>query len=369
MTKLKITKRIVAGMLMLSMTCVSLTGCEDKTKKEDTTPAEAFEGVPSDTKVMVIGEYDVYLDELLVYAFQNLYLRGSSVENWSDEADISAKKEVLSSIRETKILYDVATKNDCTLDESDMEVVETTSDNFINTFGTDLLDEYGISDEVVKSVFAEQAMVSKFETEIKNDMGKKINADVMEGFVDYSFNTIYYMVFPTIAQDDAGDPMVNEDGSYVELSDEEKEAAKADAEAAIEELRGGADYLETAEKYGITDFCTETSGYIGSYSDELNEALEGMKNGECTDIMEGTMGYIVVYMISADDETLKENYVYYLAKDYTDDEFDTLRNNWLATIEIDPEGDMEGTVWEDYPLINIVDEFDKKAAETDTQQE
>lgn len=363
MTKLKITRRIVAGMLMLSVACASLTGCDNESKKEDTTPAETFEGVPADTKVMVIGEYDVYLDELLVYAFQNLYLRGSSVESWSDEADISAKKEILSSIRETKILYDVATKNDCTLDESDMEVVETTSNNFINTFGTDMLDEYGISEEVVKTVFAEQAVVSKFETEIKNDMGKTINDDFMEGYVDYSFNSIYYMVFPTIAQDDAGDPMLNEDGSYVELSDEERNAARADAEAAIEELRGGADYLETAEKYGITDFCTETSGYIGSYSDELNEALKDMKNGECTDIMEGTLGYIVVYMISADDETLKEQYVYYLAKDYTDDQYDILRNNWLATIEIDAEGDMEGTVWEDYPLINIVDEFEKKAAE------
>ena len=257
MKKLGFTKRIVAGMLMVAMAVTSLTGCN---KKDDA--GSSYDGVPSETKALVVGEYDVYLDELLVYAFQNLYLRGTSADNWNDGVDSSVKNEILSSVRECKIIYDVATKNGYTLDEADMVTVDTTSNNFINAFGEDILEDYGVSKEVVKTVFEEQALVSKFETEIKNDMGKNITADLTEDYKDFNFNTIYYMVFPTVEKDENDEPMVDDTGAYVYLSETEKAAVKADAEAALEELRGGAAYADVAEKYGITNYCTETSGYL-----------------------------------------------------------------------------------------------------------
>ncbi len=364
MKKLGFTKRIIAGALMLTMACGSLAGCGNK--KEES-PAEAFDGVASETKAMVIGEYDVYLDELLVYAFQNLYLRGETVDGYSDQIDDAVKEEVLSSIRECKILYDVALYNEYSLDDADMVTVDQTSSNFINTFGEELLEEYGVSAEVVKQVFAEQALVAKFETEIKNDMGQTITDDLMEDYKDFSFHSIYYMVFPTVAQDENGEPIVDENGAYTELTASEKDVAKANAEAAIEEMRGGADYLEIAEKYGITNSCTQSQGYIGAYSDDINTALTDLKTDECTDIIDSSLGYVVIYMISADDQTIKENYVYYLAGDYTEGEYETLRLNWLNTIEIHPDGDMEGTVWADYPLVNIVDEIEQKREAAQSQ--
>ena len=75
--------------------------------------------------------------------------------------------------------------------------------------------------------------------------------------------------------------------------------------------------------------------------------------------MESGLGYIIIVMVSADDETLKENYINMVARDYTDNEFQVLRNNWLATIPVDSEKDMEGTVWKDYPLVDIVEEIEQ----------
>ena len=166
------------------------------------------------------------------------------------------------------------------------------------------------------------------------------------------------MMFPTIEKDDADQPKLDENGNYIPLSDEDKAAVLEQAEAALEELRGGADYLEVADKYGITNYCSETSGYIGSYSDELNEALKDLGDGECTDIMEGEMGYSIVYVVVADDETLKTSYVYMLASEATDSEYEVLRNNWLATVPVDAEGDMEGTAWEELDVKSIVVDFE-----------
>ena len=356
-------KKLAAYAVVLSMSVAALSGCKseknNETTAETSTQTDASkdgktDATASKTKVMVIGDEDIYLDELTVYLFQNIYLKGKTAEEWSENDDIAAKKEVLSSIRETKILYKVAKDNAVELNDSDRDTIEMTSINYIKTFGTELLASYGVSEELVKKVFEEQATVQKFENDIKNDMGQKITADLEKEYKDMSFNSIYYMVFPTIEKDANGDPAVDADGNYISMTDEEKAAVMEDAKKALEELRGGANYKEVADKYKITDYCYETSGYIGGYSDDLNEKLEGLKTGECTDIFEQEKGYSVVYMVSADDESLKTNYVYLISKDYTDDQYEILRNNWLATVEIDEVNDMEGTVWDDYSLDSIV---------------
>lgn len=357
MKKLNLTKRLVAGVMLIALAVTSLTGCDKTGDSATNTDAVGMEN-SSETKIMVVGERDVYLDEALVYTFQNIYLRGTASADWTENHSIAVKQEVISSIREAKILYKVACDNGYTLDESDYETVDVTSSNFEKTFGQELLDKYGITHDTIYMVFEEQALVSKFETEIKNDMGQSINDDLTAAYADYQFNTLYYMMFPTIEKDDADQPKLDENGNYIPLSDEDKAAVLEQAEAALEELRGGADYLEVADKYGITNYCSETSGYIGSYSDELNEALKDLGDGECTDIMEGEMGYSIVYVVVADDETLKTSYVYMLASEATDSEYEVLRNNWLATVPVDAEGDMEGTAWEDLDVKSIVVDFE-----------
>ena len=54
-----------------------------------------------------------------------------------------------------------------------METTNNTIDNFLGSMPDGLLEKYGISEDVVRKVFTEQTYVSKFENDIKNDMGKK----------------------------------------------------------------------------------------------------------------------------------------------------------------------------------------------------
>ncbi|MBE5944304.1 MAG: hypothetical protein E7258_05235 [Lachnospiraceae bacterium] len=354
MKKTKLYKRLLTGAMLFAMTVFSLAGC----KTTDSSDGAVNYENSSETKALVVGDRDVFLDEVFVYTFQNIYLRGTPSTDWTENHSISVKQEVISSIRETKILHKVAVDNGYTLDESDYETVDLTSSNYEATFGEELLKKYGITHETIYMVFEEQALVSKFETEIKNDMGRKITADLTEQYKDFQFNTLYYMMFPTVEKDENDEPKLDENGNVIPLPEADKLAIKEQAEAAVEEIRGGADYLEVAEKYGITSYCSETSGYMGSYSDEINTALKDLGDGDCTDIMEGELGYTVIYVITADDESLKTNYVNMLAGEATDGEYEILRNNWLATVEIDAKGDMEGTVWDDVVILDIVKDFE-----------
>lgn len=348
-------KQVVASVLALSMVAASLTGCSNglsSSKKESSNVGTMTQEEASTTKVMVIGDYDIYMDELLVYAIQAMVTNNGTLASVKANPD-TYKEQTLSLIRTTKILYDVTQHNDVTLDDSDMETTNNTINNFLKSMPDGLLEKYGISEDVVRKVFTEQTYVSKFENDIKNDMGKTIQDDVEEKVKDYNFMVFDYILFPTVETTEDDTPATNTDGSYKYVDDAAKQKAKENAEALLKELEAGGDAETLATKYGVSNYYFERTGYVGSFTDSINKAVENMKAGDCSGVLEEKLGYAVIHMKSDHDEELLKNYAYAVASDTVDDQFDKLEEQWLSTIEVDTEKDMEGTVWADYDLSGL----------------
>ena len=348
-------KQVVASVLALSMAAASLTGCSNglsSSKKESSNVGTMTQEEASTTKVMVIGDYDIYMDELLVYAIQAMVTNNGTLASVKANPD-TYKEQTLSLIRTTKILYDVTQHNDVTLDDSDMETTNNTINNFLKSMPDGLLEKYGISEDVVRKVFTEQTYVSKFENDIKNDMGKTIQDDVEEKVKDYNFMVFDYILFPTVETTEDDTPATNTDGSYKYVDDAAKQKAKENAEALLKELEAGGDAETLATKYGVSNYYFERTGYVGSFTDSINKAVENMKAGDCSGVLEEKLGYAVIHMKSDHDEELLKNNAYAVASDTVDDQFDKLEEQWLSTIEVDTEKDMEGTVWADYDLSGL----------------
>ena len=348
-------KQVVASVLALSMAAASLTGCSNglsSSKKESSNVGTMTQEEASTTKVMVIGDYDIYMDELLVYAIQAMVTNNGTLASVKANPD-TYKEQTLSLIRTTKILYDVTQHNDVTLDDSDMETTNNTINNFLKSMPDGLLEKYGISEDVVRKVFTEQTYVSKFENDIKNDMGKTIQDDVEEKVKDYNFMVFDYILFPTVETTEDDTPATNTDGSYKYVDDAAKQKAKENAEALLKELEAGGDAETLATKYGVSNYYFERTGYVGSFTDSINKAVENMKAGDCSGVLEEKLGYAVIHMKSDHDEELLKNYAYAVASDTVDDQFDKLEEQWLSTIEVDTEKDMEGTAWADYYLSGL----------------
>ena len=348
-------KQVVASVLALSMAAASLTGCSNglsSSKKESSNVGTMTQEEASTTKVMVIGDYDIYMNELLVYAIQAMVTNNGTLASVKANPD-TYKEQTLSLIRTTKILYDVTQHNDVTLDDSDMETTNNTINNFLKSMPDGLLEKYGISEDVVRKVFTEQTYVSKFENDIKNDMGKTIQDDVEEKVKDYNFMVFDYILFPTVETTEDDTPATNTDGSYKYVDDAAKQKAKENAEALLKELEAGGDAETLATKYGVSNYYFERTGYVGSFTDSINKAVENMKAGDCSGVLEEKLGYAVIHMKSDHDEELLKNYAYAVASDTVDDQFDKLEEQWLSTIEVDTEKDMEGTVWADYDLSGL----------------
>lgn len=329
---------------MTAMLLGMLAGCSNKEDKTVYTKEEA-----SSTQAMVIGDYDIYMDELMVYAIQDIAAYQVTPE-MVDQDEKTQKDQTLALVRETKILYDVAINNNVELTESDLAARDQTINNFKTSVPAEVFEKYGISDEVIERVFTERTYVEKFENDIKNSMGRDISNDLNEAYKDYNFQSLYYMVFPTVEVDEADEPKTDEDGNYIELDSEGKKAVKEQAEAALEEIRGGKAPEEVAEAYGIAPYCSETSGYVGAYGDDMNEVLDKLEPGECTDVTDSAQGYVIVCVRTTYDEEIRERYVYAVALDYLDSEYNTLRNQWLATIPVDTTADMRGDAWEKFSM-------------------
>lgn len=348
-------KKVIASILAMSMAAMTLSGCSNglsSSKKTSSNVGTMTQEEASSTKAMVIGDYDIYMDELLVYAIQAIVTNNGTAASVKSNPD-TYKEQTLSLIRTTKILYDVTQHNDVTLDDGDMETTNNTINNFLKSMPDGLLEKYGISEDVVRKVFTEQTYVSKFENDIKNDMGKTAQDDIEEKIKDYNFTIFDYILFPTVETTSEDVPATNTDGSYKYVDDATKAKAKENAEALLKELEAGGDAASLATKYGVSNYYFERTGYVGSFTDSVNKAIENMNNDDCSGVLEEQLGYAVIHMKSSHDEELKKNYAYAVAKDTVDKQFDDLEQQWLSSIEVDTEKDMEGTVWADYDLSGL----------------
>ena len=340
--------KVIVGALALAMTSTLLFGCSAKKDDKKSKPVYTKEEASS-TKAMVIGDYDVYMDELMIYAIQEITLYGVTPE-MLEKGEDTYKQQALALARETKILYDVALHNNVELSDDDIAARDKLIENFKKAVPAEVFEKYGISDEIIEKVFTERTYVEKFENDIKNSMGQDITDDLTKAYKDYNFQNLYYMVFPTIEVDADGNPATNEDGTYKQASDEKKKEAEENAKKAAEEINSGKDCKEVAESYGITAYSSEMNGYVGAYSDEMNEALGNISAGQCTDIIDSELGYVIIAVMDDHNEELKENYIYSVANDVLKDQYDSLRNDWLASIPVDVEKDMQGDAWEKFVM-------------------
>ncbi len=354
-------KRLLAVAAVASMT-IGLVGCGSGDKKI-TKYYSADEA--QKTKALVIGDYDITMDEMALYAMQEALTYGVTSSALKDDSSVETNKGyALSLLRQNKIIYNVAKNNNVELDDGDNDYINKNIESFKGKISQEVLDAYGITDETIQRVFEEQAMASKFQNDIKNEMGSKIQADLEKQYKDTVFTDYYYMLFPTV-EIDGDSPKKDSDGNYVYVSDDKKAEVKSNAEAAMKEIQAGASYETVADKYGVTDYSRDDTGYTDGYGDdEINKIMNNLKTGECIGPIEDTLGYAVIVMVNDNDEELKTNFISYSAQSTESDQFDKLQSQWLATIPVDEVNDLQGTVWADFDFKGLVKNLENCGAIT-----
>ena len=348
MKRKSMMKRLVSAACVATMCIGLLSGCKKEENSATSTDAEAVDG----EKVLVVGGHDVYKDEVMVYALLTL-LSGKITYNDVVTNEASVRDMIMQDIRENKVLYDVCIDTNMEFDEDDISVRDRLIGSFKGYIPAEVFETYGVSDEIIEKVFTETSNVDKLENDTRNSVGQSLTDKYIEQYKNENFQDIYYVMFPTVEADDEDGPKLDDNGEYIPIDDESKADVYANAQLALEEVKNGEDAKKVAEEYKVDVYSTEQIGMVGGYSEELNDVMSSLEDGQCTDIYESDMGYYFIVVLKNNDQSAIESYAYSKALDEVDAEYEKQRNAWLAEVATITDANFEGDVWANFDLLGM----------------
>jgi parvulin-like peptidyl-prolyl isomerase len=334
-TRMRGRKRICMAVLLVSILLLGCFGCgnssSDSSEKTAKDTGEKTAKVEDDSTIMTLGEYDVSLSEFNLYLIQYMSMQLTEPEDMTDELASSTIETVLSEMRLELVEYLVAlSTEDVTVSQEDLDSVETSTSNYIETYGEDFLAQYGISQEDVEQLFTEQVYISALTDKAKADMKEDYYQQYSEEYSDKTFHSVYYALFPSVEYDDDGNAKTDDDGEYISLSDDEMKEQKEKAEELQKRAVAGESLEDLIEEYGISMCSGAEHNYSGAYGEDLNKVIEGMDTGDISDVIETEAGYMVVRMDNPDDTDYKEYAIQYAATQKSNDMITQMQQNWLS---------------------------------------
>lgn len=316
------SRRTIVSLLMAFLLVFSCTGCGNGTiSVED----------GKKTVVMTLNGYDVTLSEYNLFAIQYLMMQAMEPDDITEDRITSMKSDIASEIKLEIVEYLLAQKTDgVELSEEATAEIETNTNNYIDKLGEDFLAQYGIDREAVTQLFTEQAYIKALTDKAKQDLADDAYEENAKKFEGIDFHTVYYALFPSVEYDENGNPVVDEAGQNVALSEDVMKEQKKKAEELQKRAADGEKLEDLIEEYGIAASSGEERNYQGAYADELNAVVDKMEKGDISEVIETDAGYMIVRMDNPKDDDYKEYALHYAAMQTANSMITTLQQNWLS---------------------------------------
>lgn len=284
-------KKIAALFLSGVMTAALLTGCGAVNKDEVVATFDETEVTLGIANFAARFEQASYDDFYVAYFGEDVW--SSDMYGDGTTMESSVKDEVIQNLYDMYVLEAHMAEYDVELTAEEKSAMETAAKEFIAANDKDALDALGADEEIVYQYLEL--------TTIQNKMYQAIVAGVDTNVSDEEANTSAYS-YVTVSK------MVynEEDGSYVDYTDEDLAEIKATVEEFATEAQETS-LEEAAEQYAYT---VETNTFTADDT-ELEEvvltALEGLDEGEISTVIDAETDYYVVRLDAKTDENATEN--------------------------------------------------------------
>ncbi|MBQ9983997.1 MAG: hypothetical protein IJP29_05345 [Lachnospiraceae bacterium] len=307
---------------------------------------------PSNTLAFTVGTEEVYMDEVNLVILQNIQSTGMTVESLdrvSSENKVDAatvyKEEMLEVIMDYKVAYLVAKERGMELTAEELEDVKLDVADYLSKVDARLLNQWGIEKSMIQEVYEQRYLAHKLETTITD--GVEVG--------EYQYCTVYFMLFPKVEMTADGSYATEEDGETpIMLSDSEIEQAKADADAALAELKAGTDPDEVAKTYGVESYSGQESNISTSFDEVFTKYTTTLKAEECSPVIELESCYAIVKMITENNEEMAEQIVEYYEADKMQEALDEQRALWYEQVGVGEEPEYAGKAWSSVNLYNYL---------------
>lgn len=288
-------KRIIAAGICAGLAMTSLTGCSSLNKN---------------AVVATMDGEDIKLGEVLFslrysQAGTESYLGALfGVDNmWeqdlmgSGEAyGVSYKEQIMEAYKNMLILEKHMSEYEVELTAEEEAAISQAAKQFIEDNSSEVLKEMCADEETVSRVLTLYTIESKMRTAIEAGADRNVTDE------EAAQKTIEYTLFGTEGTTD-------EEGNTVELTEEEKEAVKQQAQDTIDKVKAGEEFADALKEVN-EDKTTLTNSYGAegsSLSEALTTAADALEDGEIVDEpVETENGWYVVQMKTTFDEEKTE---------------------------------------------------------------
>ena len=320
--------------------------------------------------VATVGEEDITLGVANFYArmtqgqYETYYagMMGMTGEDmWTQEVEEgktyeqAVKESIMTELENLYLISQHAAEYEVALTEDEEDAIKEAAKQF---------DENN-SDETKEVVSGYRKDIEKYLEllTIQNKMADKMKEGVDEEVSDEEAaqKAMKYVYFSFSSTDDSG--------NTVDLSDEEKEALREDAQTLADRVKDGENMTEVAEEMGLTvndlTFDEESTGPNEDLVAEVNGFTE---EGECTDPIESDLGLYVGQLTSLLDRDATDQEKNNIGEERRQEQYNSLLEEWrdAVTIEVDDK------VWEkvdfnDVGVTIITPEEETEGSETETE--
>ena len=320
--------------------------------------------------VATVGEEDITLGVANFYArmtqgqYETYYagMMGMTGEDmWTQEVEEgktyeqAVKESIMTELENLYLISQHAAEYEVALTEDEEDAIKEAAKQF---------DENN-SDETKEVVSGYRKDIEKYLEllTIQNKMADKMKEGVDEEVSDEEAaqKAMKYVYFSFSSTDDSG--------NTVDLSDEEKEALREDAQTLADRVKDGENMTEVAEEMGLTandlTFDEESTGPNEDLVAEVNGFTE---EGECTDPIESDLGLYVGQLTSLLDRDATDQEKNNIVEERRQEQYNSQLEEWrdAVTIEVDEK------VWEkvdfnDVGVTIITPEEETEGSETETE--
>lgn len=326
----------ICSMIGLSLLLFTLGGC-DSTK---TTVEEVMEemktteeGKPEDATleledvILQVGDTPVTYREVLFYIYQvkQRYEEQLSGAVWDvvlkDETSFEdfAKEEILRNLTEVKVIYEEAKRQEVQLTDAEKSEAENQATTFLNTVSEEEKETFGFTQEILNTIFIENALADKMYQHAKNSVQLKLDEEA------YREVTIQYLQVMTDGTDKTG--------KTISMTEKQKAKAKKRANTLLEKAKEAEDFEAFAKEKSSLSQVSLTFGKE-DMPKTIGEVSMALKTGEFSDVIEGEDGYYIVYCVTDRAESTDTKINEAIEK-FQDENFERQYTSWSEQCNIE----------------------------------
>jgi foldase protein PrsA len=298
-------KKLAAFCLAGAITASMLTGCSIN---KNATAATFSDGT---TVSMGVVNFAMRYRQAALDEVYRMYF-GDDV--WSTYED-TMKSSVMDDFHELYTLKNHMADYSVSLTDEETQAIADAAKAFVDANDAAMLKEIGADEDTVVEYLTLYTIQSKMKAAIKAE------ADTTVTDEEANMRAYTMLCFSTAGSYDS-------DYNYVELTDEEVAAVEEQAKAAYAEITSPSDIETVAEEYGLTATNGTYDADDTSLADEVKTALDGLSEGEMSELVTTDSGYYILRLDAETDEEATETNRESIIEDKQNDHYDEVLSGW-----------------------------------------